>query len=99
MSKIGIEKSSALTLNSNLEPNKVYIWGCELCKGAEWNDFLKVVNKLGEENKKLKHQLKTQPIEIIKTIKNFCDIKNCDKEVSLNQVKDFLDDLLKEYQR
>lgn len=58
-----------------------------------------IIDKYLYENNSLKQQLKSQPAEIIKTIKNFCDIKNCDKEVTLKQVKDFLDDLLKEYQK
>lgn len=36
------------------EDTKVSIWGYELCNGAEWQDFLDVVNKLGEENQALK---------------------------------------------
>ena len=36
------------------EDTKVNIWGYELCNGAEWQDFLDVVNKLGEENQVLK---------------------------------------------
>ena len=48
--------SNTVTLPSS-EHNKVYIWGYELCKGSDWNNFLEVVNKLGEENKQLKQQL------------------------------------------
>lgn len=36
------------------EETKVIIWGYELCNGAEWQNFLDVVNKLGEENQSLK---------------------------------------------
>lgn len=97
--KLIADSKDNIALSPNYDIDKVYIWGYELCEGAEWNDFLEVVNKLGKENKKLKQQLESQPIEIIKTIKNFCEIKYCDKEVSLNQVKDFLDDILKEYQK
>lgn len=61
----------------------------------------KMTLNISDENEILpaiKQQIKSQPAEIIKTIKNFCEIKYCDKEVTLKQVKEFLDDLLKEYQ-
>lgn len=48
--------SNTVTLPSS-EHNKVYIWGYELCKGSDWNNFLEVVNKLGEENQQLKEKL------------------------------------------
>lgn len=36
---------------------KVMIWGYELCKGAEWKDFLDVVSKLGKEKADLEAKL------------------------------------------
>lgn len=53
----GLTVNNSLTISSEMEGNKVYIWGYELCKGSEWNDFLEVANKLGEENQQLKEQI------------------------------------------
>lgn len=45
-----MESKSLNTIHvTKLEETKVSIWGYELCNGAEWQDFLDVVNKLGEE--------------------------------------------------
>ena len=55
--KLTVDTSSNTVILPSLESNKLYIWGYELCKGADWNDFLEVVNKLGEENQQLKEQL------------------------------------------
>lgn len=53
----GLTVNNSLTISSEMEGNRVYIWGYELCKGSEWNDFLEVANKLGEENQQLKEQI------------------------------------------
>jgi hypothetical protein len=55
---------------------KVMIWGYELCNGAEWKDFLDVVNKLGKEKANLEAKLaeKEKEIEKWKT-----DYENCSK--------------------
>lgn len=50
--------NNSLVLSDEVQPSKVYIWGYELCIGSQWNDFLEVVNKLGEENKSLKKHVK-----------------------------------------
>ena len=47
-------KQELAIYNPRPEDTKVIIWGYELCNGAEWQDFLDVVNKLGEENQALK---------------------------------------------
>lgn len=64
--------SNTVTLPSS-EHNKVYIWGYELCKGSDWNNFLEVVNKLGEENKQLKEQLAEKDKEI-EQLKKYDDL-------------------------
>ena len=57
--KLTVDTSSnTVKIPSYIEPDKVCIWGYELCKGSEWKDFLEIVNKLGEENKKLKERIK-----------------------------------------
>lgn len=47
-------KQKLAIYNPKPEDTKVIIWGYELCNGAEWQDFLDVVNKLGQENQVLK---------------------------------------------
>lgn len=46
------------------EEYKVHIWGYELCNGAEWQDFLDVVNKLGKEKADLEAKLVESESEI-----------------------------------
>lgn len=52
-----VTNTPQLTFQDTPKDNKVNIWGYELCNGAEWKDFLDVVNKLNKENKQLKQQL------------------------------------------
>lgn len=53
--KVLVSSERILTLDiPKPEDMKVSIWDYELCNGAEWKDFLEVINKLGEENKALK---------------------------------------------
>ena len=47
-------KQKLAIYNPRPKDTKVNIWGYELCNGAEWQDFLDVVNKLREENQALK---------------------------------------------
>ena len=56
--KIFTDKQPQITF-ANLNPRnqKVIIWGYELCNGAEWKDFLEVVNKLGKEKTHLEVKL------------------------------------------
>ena len=77
--KLTVDTSSNTVIPPSLEPNKVYIWGYELCKGSDWNDFLEVVNKLGEENQQLEKQLeeKERLLQYGKT-----EIKNLHKRIN-----------------
>lgn len=52
-----VTNAPQLTLQNVLKDIKVSIWGYELCNGAEWQDFLEVVNKLGKENEQLKSRI------------------------------------------
>ena len=52
-----------LNLRDVPKDTKVNILGYELCNGAEWQDFLEVLNKLGEENHQLKQQLEKKEKE------------------------------------
>lgn len=93
-----------LLFSDGTENNKVYIWGYELCKGSDWNAFLEVVNKLGEENKRLKMELKSQPSEIVEKIKNYkgeyFEWKIGDKIYPAFKItEEDLDNILKEYQK
>lgn len=57
--KIFTDKQPQITFANLLPKNqKVIIWGYELCNGAEWKDFLEVVNKLGKEKAELEKALK-----------------------------------------
>ena len=101
-----------LLFSDGMETNKVYIWGYELCKGSDWNAFLEVVNKLGEENKRLKMELKSQPSEIVEKIRkqifNHFNVKNIEEYERLPLLNalftadaaiEILDAILKEYQK
>lgn len=99
-------KTANIFAQSNIENNKVYIWGYELCKGSEWKDFLEVVNKLGEENKRLKQSQKQLAIEKLERLKNyFCEededgdgIKTGDWTITHDacEIAEFIDEQLKE---
>ena len=63
--------NNRLSMSDGIKYNKVYIWGYELCNGAEWNDFLKCVEEKGQENAELKKenaQLKQQLHDLPKKI-------------------------------
>lgn len=75
----GLTVNNSLTISSEMEGNKVYIWGYELCKGSEWKDFLEVANRLGEENKRLKKHI--EHIENIKAIEFIDAIKNYEQQI------------------
>lgn len=55
------DEETGFSLNARFdmkpEETKVNIWGYELCNGAEWKDFLDVVNKLGKEKTDLESRL------------------------------------------
>ena len=53
------EKIHSLNARFDTKPQdtKVMIWGYELCNGADWKDFLDVVNKLGKEKTDLEAKL------------------------------------------
>ena len=57
--KLYVESDDALTI-TEYQPSdiKVHIWGYELCNGAQWQDFLDIVNKLGSELEDTKQKLK-----------------------------------------
>lgn len=75
----GLTVNNSLTISSEMEGNKVYIWGYELCKGSEWKDFLEVANRLGEENKRLKEHI--EHIENIKAIEFIDAIQNYEQQI------------------
>ena len=91
MSKVNelrIEGNQIITENpqitlANLDPKnqKVIIWGYELCNGAEWKDFLDVVNKLGKDKADLEAKLaglQQEKIEYTDTI-NFVETSEPDR--------------------
>lgn len=55
--KLTVDSKDNIAFSPNYDIDKVYIWGYELCKSSEWNDFLEIVNKLGEKNSELRKQL------------------------------------------
>jgi hypothetical protein len=100
--KLTVDSKDNMALSPNYGIDKVYIWGYELCKGSEWKDFLKVVNKLGAENEELKHRLKSQPAEIVDKIKAYYNTSIYNRPEAHTKVKVLfsrLDTILKEYQK
>ena len=71
-----------LTVQDAPTNTKVSIWGYELCNGAQWKDFLEVVNKLGKENEQLKQQLEEKDKEIEQ-------YKSNQKVISLHSAEDW----------
>lgn len=65
-----------ITFMTPLKDIKVMIWGYELCKGAEWKDFLDVVNKLGEEKADLEAKLAERKEFCISQTQSLLDINN-----------------------
>ena len=92
-----VTNAPQLTLQDAPTNTKVNIWGYELCNGAQWKDFLEVVNKLGKENEQLKQQLaeKQNTIdeinkEFVQTVHDWRTLcKKKDKEIA--HLKDGLD--------
>lgn len=97
--KITTEELSNVLQLRNIEDYKVIIWGKELCNGAEWKDFLDVVNELGKEKTCLEAKLEEQPKQIIEKIREKIvdyNIKYSSAVDVLNCLDLVLDNLLKE---
>lgn len=62
------------------EEYKVHIWGYELCNGAEWKDFLDVVNKLGEEKAELENELEITKKALELAVQQLDDAKDMLRE-------------------
>lgn len=99
--KITIEKpENQITFMKKPQDIKVMIWGYELCKGAEWKDFLDVVNKLGKEISDLEAKL----AESEKQVKGFVELfdkkqhENYEQFCEIIQLKQQLAEKEKAYQ-
>lgn len=92
--KVYIEPSEYETqlIKMSSEDIKVNIWGYELCNGAQWEDFLNVVNKLGEENKSLRTSGNKIAISALEKLKRFIDNNiEIENDISALKLQEFYD--------
>ena len=93
-----VTNAPQLTLQDAPTKTKVNIWGYELCNGAQWKDFLEVVNKLGKENEQLKQQLAEKEV-VLKCYKieerNIAKILG-DNNANLIMIKAYVERLINE---
>ena len=83
-----VTNAPQLTLQDAPTNTKVSIWGYELCNGAQWKDFLEVVNKLGKENEQLKQQLDEKDKEIEKLKQQYTILENENGKLTTELIMD-----------
>ncbi len=96
-----MSEEKILSLNARFdtkpEDMKVNIWGYELCNGAEWKDFLDVVNKLGKEKTDLETKLAESEERYKKAYREGLLQKQFDKDMEISQLKQQLAELKQDY--